>query len=165
MTTCPFCDFEDIEGSDACAQCGQPLAPGLEKPQGVLARRLLETRISELQPKAPVCVEPTARVEDVLRMMIAHSIGCVLVVNAGQLAGIFSERDALLRIGNQIDSLRDRPISQFMTAKVDVLDPDAKLAFAVQRMSLANCRHIPIVDAGSPVGVISTRDVLDFLVV
>ena len=61
--------------------------------------------------------------------------------------GVFSERDALLKLNTAAAELSNRPVSEFMTPKPQTLDTDARLAFAVQRMDMGAYRHLPIVDA------------------
>ena len=101
---------------------------------------------------------------DVLRLMVERKIGSVFVVEDDRLLGVFSERDALIKLNTDVDKLSDKPISDFMTSKVETLDDSAKIAFAVQRMDLGSFRHVPIVnEEGTPVGVISARDILRYV--
>lgn len=89
-------------------------------------------------------------------------IGCVLVVDRERLAGIFTERDLLLRAEG---ADRTRPVSEFMTPDPDVLRPEAPIVYALNLMSVGGHRHVPLVDgAGRPVGVVSMRDVIHYLV-
>ena len=87
-----------------------------------------------------------------------------MVVENRKLVGIFTERDALLKLGTEAAALGDRPVSEFMTAHPQTLRLDAKIAFAVQRMDLGGFRHVPVVSkTNEPLGVISVRDILDYL--
>ena len=80
------------------------------------------------------------------------------------MVGVFSERDALRRIGVDVADHADAPVSEFMTPNPQSLDADAKIAFAVRMMNLGGYRHIPVLnDNGQPTGVISVRDILDYL--
>lgn len=89
-------------------------------------------------------------------------VGCVLLVDGERLAGIFTERDLLLK-AEGVD--RRRPVSEFMTANPDVLRPEAPIVYALNLMSVGGHRHVPLVDgAGRPVGVVSMRDVIHYLV-
>ena len=79
-------------------------------------------------------------------------------------SAIFSERDALLKLGTDAASLGDHPVSEFMTANPKTLRADAKIAFAVRHMDQGGFRHLPIVnDANEPVGVLSVRDILRYV--
>ena len=124
----------------------------------------MRDRIERLWPKTPSTVTSSTTVGEVLRKMVSETIGCVMIVDEGKLVGIFSERDALMKVHTQIDELGDRPVSEFMTASVETLLPSAKIAFAVHRMDLGGYRHVPIVDEnGVPTGMISVRDILSYL--
>lgn len=165
MIACPCCGFENIEGVDACDSCGQEMT-SLHPPEPATAveRGLLRDRVSVLRPKTPVTVGPNASVREVLRTLANRGIGCVMIVENERLVGIFSERDALLKLNTEAARLVDRPISEFMTRDPQSLPMDAKVAFAVHRMDQGSFRHVPIVDKEHrPVGVISARDILAYL--
>ena len=165
MSQCPFCGHVNIQGVDECEQCQQPLTD-LHLPErlGSVEQSLLTDRVSMLHPRVPKVVPPSLAVGDVLRILSSEAIGCVLVVDAGKIVGIFSERDALLRLNTRAAELAGRPISEFMTKAPQSLEASAKIAFAVQRMDLGHYRHVPIVNStGEAVGVISVRNILAYL--
>ncbi len=165
MTTCPYCSAENIKGSDDCVECGQPLGDiHLSPPRSEVERSLLRDRVSVLAPKKPITVAPATPTGDVLRLMVEHRIGCVVVVEENRPVGLFSERDALCKLNTASGELVARPVSQFMTPNPQTLVADAKIAFAVQRMDLGGYRHLPIVgEQGAVVGIISARDILRHL--
>lgn len=165
MTTCPFCSFTNIEGVDTCEMCGQALTDlHLADPPSSLEKQLLSDKISSLHPKTPVVVAPTVSVRDVINMMVEHSIGCVLVVEDGKIQGVFTERDAVLKLNVDYQSMLDKHVKEFMTRNPQTLVLDAKIAFAIQRMDQGGYRHLPIVDAQDhPIGIISVRDILAYL--
>lgn len=165
MIICPYCDSENIVGADHCEKCGQPLDDlHLPEPATGVERDLLRDRVAALKPKQPLVVAPQTPVREVLHMLAEKSVGCALVLDKDKLVGIFTERDALMRVGTDVASLGDRPVSEFMTTAVESLRPTAKLAFAVQRMDLGGFRHLPVVeDGGKVIGIISVRDILNYL--
>jgi len=165
MIICPYCGSENIGGADHCESCGQSLDDlHLPEPATPVERDLLRDRVAALRPRQPVFVTPGTTIRDVLNKLLAAGVGCALVVDDQKLVGIFSERDALMRVGTEIDKLGDRPVSDFMTTSVETLYPSAKLVFAVQRMDLGGYRHIPVVDEeNKPIGIISVRDILSYL--
>jgi CBS domain-containing protein len=165
MPTCPFCGAKFIEGADECDECGQSLT-NLKTAQSSasdLERSLYKERIRMLWPRKPVSVAPSMPTGEVLKLLVNNTIGAVVIVDGEKVVGIFTERDALLKINTQVDEVRERPISDFMTANPQTLSPDDKIVFAVQRMDLGGYRHVPLVDdTGALVGIISVRDILQY---
>lgn len=164
MITCPDCGYENIPGADACEQCQQSLSTLTEpSPTSSIERNIAEDRIELLGPKQPVSVSPGTPISEVLDLLVAHSIGCVIVEENGQLVGIFSERDALFRINTDASQVGERPVSEFMTPSPETLEITDKIAFALHRMDLGGYRHIPILSGGKVTGIISIRDILRYM--
>jgi CBS domain-containing protein len=165
LLPCPYCDHEVIEGADTCDACGQPLTEShLPVPATAVERSLLTDRVRLFQGRQPVVVPPTTTVRDVLRLLADRKVGCLLVAEQGKTVGIFTERDVILKVGEKAAELGHRPISEFMTSKVESLPPTAKIAFAVHRMNHGGYRHVPVVnDKGETVGIFSVRDILRYL--
>ena len=165
MIDCPFCGAENIPGIDDCEQCGQPLSHVHGgTPLNNVERALINDRIKALTPRQPCTVSPKATVGEVLHLMATNRIGCVMIVDDGKPVGIFSERDALMKLNTEAASLGNRPISEFMTADPETLQDTAKIAFAVQRMDLGGYRHLPIVSGDDQLqGIISVRAILKYL--
>ena len=165
LIQCPFCEAETIEGVDACDACGQSLAElHLPTPASEVELALLTDRVSALRGRAVLVISPTMPVREAIRLLAYNKIGCVVIVRGGQVAGIFTERDALLKVNDSLSELGDRPVEEFMTASVETLPLHAKIAFALHRMDLGGFRHIPIVnDQQEPIGIVSVRDILKYL--
>lgn len=164
MIDCPYCGAENIPGSDDCEECGQPLSDiHFQAPANAVEQSLLKASISDLNLKQPCIVAPTATVGEVLQQMADNRIGCVMVVDGDETVGIFSERDALVKLNTEATAQIDRPISDFMTPDPQMLESSAKIAFAVQRMDVGGYRHIPIVADGKLQGIISVRHILNYL--
>jgi CBS domain-containing protein len=108
-------------------------------------------------------VAPDAPVGDVLQKMVDEGIGCVMIVEGSRLVGIFSERDALMKINTHAPRLKSKPISQFMTAAPVTLEAEDKIAYALHKMNVGGYRHMPILFKGKLAGVISIRDILRYL--
>jgi CBS domain-containing protein len=165
MTICPYCDHDNLPGTDACAECGNSLNElNLPVAASKVERSLLRDRVSRLTSMPALTTAPSTPLRDVLRLLDEAQVGCVLVTDHRKLVGVFTERDALLKLGADAAALGDRPVLEFMTANPQSLQMDAKIAFAVQRMDLGGFRHVPVVSkTNEPIGVISVRDILDFL--
>jgi CBS domain-containing protein len=161
---CPYCDAENIEGADECEACGEALTELSRRiPATTVEADLLRDRIERLWPKSPSTVAPETPVGDVLKKMVEETIGCVMIVDGGKLVGIFSERDALMKLNTEAPKLLSRPISQFMTPDPVTLETNDKIAYALHKMNVGGYRHIPILFEGSLAGVISIRDILRYL--
>jgi CBS domain-containing protein len=164
MITCPFCGAENLEGADVCDDCQHSLTDlSYPLPSSAVEQGLLNDRIEILHPKRPSTVSPQTSVRDVLLQMTTESIGCVIVVEGNQVRGIFSERDALLRLGADVANFIDRPIETLMTPDPVTLRAEDKIAFALHKMHVGGYRHVPILAEEKLVGVISIRDILFYL--
>ncbi len=164
MITCPFCGSENLEGADICDDCQHSLTDlSFPVPSTAVERGLLKDTIDSLSPKVPSTVSPEALVGDVLKKMVDESIGCVVVVDGPEVRGIFTERDALMRLGADVASYVDRPIESVMTPDPAMLNADGTIAFALHKMHVGGYRHVPLLRDGKLVGVISVRDILNYL--
>ena len=105
-------------------------------------------------------VSSTATVRDVARTMSEHKIGAIAVLDAGKLAGIFSERDIVTRIVAEGRNPDETHVGSVMTKELIVASPSDDINEALQKMQECNCRHLPVVHRGNLVGMISIRDLL-----
>jgi CBS domain-containing protein len=125
---------------------------------------IFNTPVSDLPLREPIMIESVATAADAVDAMNEHHTGCVLVASSGQLVGIFTERDVLTKVVFRHDGPLT-PLDAVMTPNPETLETDATIAFALNMMSVGGYRHIPIVSrGGKPVGVLSVRDIVDFLV-
>ena len=132
-------------------------------PSSTIERHISEDGIELLQPKPLVAVTPDTPVGEVIQLLVEVGVGCAIMVEKDEVVGIFSERDAMMRLGPRADELADRPVSEFMTPDPRMLESNDKIAFALHRMDLGGYRHIPILKEGKPDGVISIRDILRYI--
>jgi CBS domain-containing protein len=159
---CPNCGHDNLPGSEECAGCLQDLTQ-LDRPtaQDRIERSLMEDPVSELRPRKPFIVPPDTTIQKAVQNLLAHDIGALLVADAqGNLVGIFSERDLLLKVAGVHADYANLPVERFMTPRPDAVSPDDTLAFALHKMDIGGYRHLPVVEDGKPVGVISVRDML-----
>ena len=105
-------------------------------------------------------VPSTATVRDVARTMSDRNIGAIAVLDSGQLVGIFSERDVLTRIVAEGRNPDDTRVESVMTKDIIVAAPADDINDALQKMHECNCRHLPVVQGGNLVGMLSIRDLL-----
>jgi CBS domain-containing protein len=103
-------------------------------------------------------VEPELPVTEVAKRMVAKDVGAVLVYEGGKLCGILTERDVLRAVADGIDErtlVRDR-----MTPNPETLDADDTTEHAAVLMIHGGFRHLPVMEAGEVVGVLSIRDLM-----
>jgi 2-oxoglutarate ferredoxin oxidoreductase subunit beta len=140
---------------------GAPVTNG----SGPLQDRLIGTSIAALAPNVPITADAHSSLAQAIRHMNLHNIGCLLVTDAeDKLIGVFTERDVLMRVAGLIDDLSVAPIGDYMTSDPIAAQEDLPIAHALHIMSVHGFRHLPIVDEeGRPTGIISFRDVVEFL--
>ena len=112
------------------------------------------------KPAEIFAVAPDAPVVEAIRLMADKSIGAVLVLRGEVLAGILSERDYARKVVLQGRSSADTPASAIMTAQVVTVGPDTPVAACMQLMTERRIRHLPVVEGGDVVGVISIGDLV-----
>ncbi len=103
---------------------------------------------------------PHASLMDALKLMAEKDIGALLVMEGDRIAGIISERDIARRIVEKGKCLLDEPVSGFMTEDVIVVRPDQSTQDCMQLMTREHFRHLPVVENGKLVGMISIGDVV-----
>ncbi len=126
---------------------------------------LLNDTIRALGPDEPLCLPQTVSVEEAVASMMAMRRAAVLVVDGnGRLAGIFTERDVLTRVvAPGLDAVTTQ-VGQVMTRDPDALSVTDRVAYAVNRMSVAGYRTIPLVDGDRrPVGVVTVSHFIKWM--
>jgi CBS domain-containing protein len=111
--------------------------------------------------RPPVIVTRHATVVDAARAMKQRNVGSVLVVDEGRLAGIFTERDALFRVLAAARDPATTTLGEVMTPQPQTLHPDEPFVRALRVMHEGKFRHLPVVEYGRPIGIVSVRDALD----
>jgi CBS domain-containing protein len=117
------------------------------------------TTVREVMSTDLVTVEPSAMMIEAVKGMSKARVGSVLVLEDGGLVGIFTERD-VLRAFDQMhaDPARVSPMSKSMTRDPLTIDPDATVGEAMDRMLDGGFRHLPVIEGGMLVGIVSMRD-------
>ncbi len=163
---CPECKFDNIEGVDSCANCGQDLY-SLDIPGSSRAPRpgpeFINARLSELPAQSPIRVQTTDPVGLAVRLMQNSDTDCVLVMSGTSLAGILTPWDILHKVAGPTEDLNAVTCGQVMTADPVFLRDDDDIAVALNKMSVGGFRHIPLLQAGTPTAVVSIRDVFKHL--
>ena len=118
-------------------------------------RQLLADKPAEVH-----AVAPEAPVIEAIRLMADKSVGALVVLRGGALAGILSERDYARKVVLQGRSSADTPVSAIMTAEVLTVAPDTSVPACMRKMTERRIRHLPVVDGDNVVGVISIGDLV-----
>lgn len=162
---CPSCCNKNLPGDDVCRRCKQPLTLfDLPQPENPVERSVMCDQVSTLKQTPPVTIHQSATVGDVVAKMLATNIGALLIVDdKGTLVGIFSERDLLKRVVGIVTDFDRLPITELMTPRPESVSQTDTLNFVLQKMDAGGYRHVPVVQDGKPVGIISARDMLKFL--
>jgi len=117
--------------------------------------------IREIVAKRKVVSAPSkTTVAHAARLMEDNLVGALLVMEKGRLVGIFTERDALFRVLSAGRDPRTTPLSEVMTRDPQSIQPDRAFGHAMLMMYEGGFRHVPVVEKGHPLGVVSTRDAL-----
>ena len=113
-----------------------------------------------LRDQRVLSVDAEQSVIEAVRLMTEFNIGAVPVLRAGELVGIFSERDLMRRVVAGGRSPGMTKVSEVMTAKPQVVHADSDLDECITLMREAGFRHLPVVENGKLRGVISLRDIM-----
>jgi CBS domain-containing protein len=113
-----------------------------------------------IEDQHPVTATADMTVAAASRLMKQRRIGAILVVDKGRLAGIFTERDALFRVIAEGRSPETTQLSEVMTANPRTIAPDRPFGHALHLMYEGEFRHVPVVEDGRPIGLVSARDAL-----
>jgi CBS domain-containing protein len=105
-------------------------------------------------------VEPDAKLAAAVKLLGEKKIGAVLVMNQSRLEGILSERDIVRVIGERGAGALEEPVSQVMTRKVVTCKETDTVAELMEMMTTGKFRHLPVVDNGKVVGLISIGDIV-----
>jgi CBS domain-containing protein len=109
-------------------------------------------------------VKPEDTVFDALKVLAEHEVGALMVMERGRLVGILSERDYTRKVALQGRSSKDTTVAEIMSRNVVVVTPQTRTRDCMALMSQRKIRHLPVVDGGSVLGMISIRDILDDII-
>jgi CBS domain-containing protein len=107
-------------------------------------------------------VDPDLTATEVAHRMAELNVGAILVMQASELKGIFSERDFLVRVIVEHRDPNRIPVSDVRTCNVVTIDETATIEEAMESMRIHNCRHLPVTRDSCVAGLLSMRDVMNF---
>jgi CBS domain-containing protein len=107
-----------------------------------------------------ITVDALTTVGDAARLMAAHQIGAVPVLEGERLAGIFTERDVLTRVVAATRDAERTPVREVMSAELVIADVGESYDVCLTRMQQAHVRHLIVLERGRLAGILSQRDLL-----
>jgi len=105
-------------------------------------------------------VSPETTVFDTLQLLTDKDIGAVVVMDGGRLTGIFSERDYVRQAVKDIETIKHKPVSLFMTREVFTIKTEETVKDCMLIMTARHIRHLPVMDGDNLVGIITIGDVV-----
>lgn len=112
------------------------------------------------KPAGITSVSPDTTVFEMLGVMAERNVGAVVVIEDGRLAGIVSERDYARSVVLKGRSSKDTPVREIMTARVVTVTPEHRVRDCMALMTDKRVRHLPVLEDGRLVGVVSIGDVV-----
>lgn len=110
-----------------------------------------------------VSVSPSTTVEELAGVLVKHRIGAALVRDGkGNVQGLISERDVIHGIAEHGKGTTQKPVSEFMTREIVTCTPDDTIDSVMETMTARRFRHVPVMEGGALIGVISIGDVVKY---
>jgi CBS domain-containing protein len=118
----------------------------------------------KVRPARVVSVTPEQTVLEAIKVLAAEDIGAAIVMTGDRLAGIFSERDYTRKVILKGRSSESTRVEEIMTANVVVVSPRTKARECMALMTQKNIRHLPVVEEGRVIGMVSIRDIVSDII-
>jgi CBS domain-containing protein len=115
------------------------------------------TVVKQIMSTEILSVKPDSTISETATVMGTRGVGSALVMDGEDLLGIFTERDVLKAVGSDFGAAH-HPVTQFMTRDPATVSPDTPAREALDTMLDRGFRHLPVVEGGSVVGIVSLRD-------
>lgn len=116
------------------------------------------TTVDEIMSRSLLTVDPATALSDAARQMDERSVGAVLVFSDGRLVGILTERDVLRAVA--AGKTESGKVGDWMTRDPETIEPSERAGQAAVIMIHGGFRHLPVLDGGEAVGIVSIRDLV-----
>lgn len=116
---------------------------------------------SVMERKKMLMAAPETSVREAAKLMARKKVSAIMVVEHKRLVGIFTERDAVFRVMARGRDAQTTRLADVMTPAPQTLTPDEPFGYALLVMRENGFRHIPVVENGEPIGMVSSRMALD----
>jgi len=114
-----------------------------------------------MERKKLLTAPPETTVSKAAKLMASKNVGAVMVVENERLVGIFTERDAVFRVIAKGLDAQATKLAEVMTNEPQTVDPDKSFGYALLMMHENGFRHVPVIENGKPIGIVSARNALD----
>jgi CBS domain-containing protein len=116
---------------------------------------------SVMQRQKVLRAAPETLVSKAANLMAAKNVGAIMVIEDDRLVGIFTERDVVFRVvARGLDAQATR-LADVMTRAPHTVDPDKPFGYALLVMQEKGFRHLPVIQDGKPIGIVSSRSAMD----
>ncbi len=114
-----------------------------------------------MEQTALITAPPKTTVSKAAELMARKKVGAVMVIEHESLVGIFTERDVVFRVIAQGRDAKTTPLADVMTTEPQTVDPNKSFGYALLVMHEYGFRHLPVVENGKIIGIVSARNALD----
>ena len=123
---------------------------------------MFSQRIRSVMNRKKILTAPTeTTISKAAKLMADKNVGAVMVVENERLVGIFTERDAVFRVIARGRDAQTTRLADVMTTGPQTVDPDKSFGYALLMMHENGFRHVPVIENGKPIGIVSSRNALD----
>ena len=123
---------------------------------------MFSQRIKDVMEKGKLLTAPPdTTVSEAAKLMASRNVGAIVVVDDGRLVGIFTERDVVFRVVAQNRDVQGTKVADAMTKSPLTVDPNRTFGHALLIMHENGFRHVPVIENGKPIGIVSARNALD----
>ena len=114
-----------------------------------------------MEPRKFLTAVPETTVRQAANLMAGANAGAVMVVANERLVGIFTERDVVFRVIAQGRDAEVTRLTEVMTPAPKTIEPDRSFGHALLLMQENGFRHVPVIENGRPIGIVSSRNAMD----
>lgn len=117
-------------------------------------------KVQEIMTQEVITVEPGASVSYAAGIMSIKEIGCLVVLEKGALAGIFTERDILSRVVAEGKDAKKTPVGEMMSKPVITVDKNTDIEKAIKIMEGKKIRRLPVLEGKKLIGIVTSTDIV-----